>query len=148
MPQKSTARDFRAKLCKCIWVGARQLKMSEDILRNIAADIANRPEITGEEGSTLSKCTLGELVSIAYKIKKAGANIWVPAIPRGALLHAATPWQMDKIQKFFKTQTYLNDPIEFFKKRLQVNDPLNPSFHEAVRMLGFIGNKERSNAPE
>jgi len=136
---KITARDYRIKVLKCIWAGSRQLGLSDP--RSFAPP---RDGITGKPGATLSKCTLGELIEIAHKIKMAGASIWVPVIPRGALLCSATPWQLARIQNFLSRQNYLKDPDQFFIKRLKVKNPQHPTFQEAARMLGFLGSKERT----
>lgn len=122
---------------RAIWSGSRQLG---DFNPRLLA-----PErLSGEVGETFSQCTLEELIAVAYKIKKAGARIWVPAPPWGMSLRQATPAQWDAIQRHLGRQDYLVDPDAFFRNRLKVRDPQNPTFAEAKRMLSYLTTKERS----
>ena len=134
----TSAREFRLQLLRCIWRGARQLGEDFDP-RQLAPD-----RLTGIPGETLSKCSIEELLHVAYQIKKAGAHIWVPAIPKGLHLKAATPIQLKAIRDFLSSQTYLKDPDQFFRKRLGIEDPQNPTFKEAQTMLAYFASKRRA----
>jgi hypothetical protein len=132
------ARSFRKQLLRVIWSGARQLG------DNFDPRIFAPERVSGLPGETFSQLTLEELIGVAYKIKKAGARIWVPAPPRGLNLRQATPVQFQAIQDHLARQVYLQDPEAFFKKRLGVLNPSAPTFSEAQRILAFLASKERS----
>lgn len=131
------ARELRSKLIKVLWIGARQLGLEDP-----RAFAPQRKGITGEAGSTLSACTLEELQQIGFRMKNAGADIWVPAIPSG-LRRRPTQFQIKKLSELLDRQTYLIDPGQFFKKRLRVKGPNDPTFEEAKRMIAYLATKER-----
>lgn len=140
---KQTARELRSKIIKVIWIGANRLGVDP---REFAPQ---RKGVTGEEGSTLSACTLEELQQIAFRIKAAGGrllqSLWVPSIPAG-MRRLASPLQLTKLKQLLARQTYLNDPDQFFKLRLKIKDPANPTFAEAKRMISYLVTKERQCA--
>lgn len=137
----NTAHDLRNKLMRIIWAAARMVDVDP---RQLAPQ---REGITGEEGGTLSACTLEELQQIAFQLKKAGGSrlrrVWVPAIPSG-MRRLPTPYQVELLLKLLDRQKYLEHPYEFFRERLKVKDPNNPTFDEAKRMISYLTTKERT----
>jgi hypothetical protein len=140
--RKVSEAEYRQRLLRCIWQGARMLGEDFDP-RSLAP---SRPGISGREGGTLSHCTVEELLRIAYGIKRAGARIWVPPVPEGVTLRMASPAQLEAIRDLLASQTYLRDPDSFFRSRLGVQDPHNPTFGEARAMLAFLHSRQRATA--